>query len=177
MTAVNRYSAVDVVTTRLEPLQDALQWLRGLRSEGFTKDLLTSTHGMAAKDARLAAKAIAAHSSVALDLLEQGLGAPPESSYLPLYYAFLDLAKIVVIASGRLSSLDAQRSHGVAWTAARTQSAGLLTDHITLHGTGAIPLFYKALTGSIWPKTVRKEGGATTSSHSAAKSWTGIASV
>lgn len=129
----------------------ALSWIRGLRSVGLCADLLTRHHGFTAGRAtRDAAKAIAAHAEVAVALLEQALAGPAHVSYVAAYYGLLDLAKIVVVASGALPALKREKFHGMSWTGVNTAAQDLQTDHITLHDRGAGALFYRALTDAPW---------------------------
>jgi hypothetical protein len=165
MSEVFRYDQVARITSPLNPLSDVVSWIRGLRSTSYVGDLLAQHHGFSStRSIQVASRTIATHAETAMGLLEQGLGSSPELAYLPIYYALLNLAKIIVIAGGRLSDLRRQRFHGARWSGITTASHDLLTDHITLMGLGAIPLFYQTLTGSMWPNARQKARGRWTSS-------------
>jgi hypothetical protein len=158
MAQVYRYPEISRVSSALDPMADAIGWIRGMRSVGYVSDVLRRRFGFSrAKDIEEAAKSISFHADVAIGLLEQGLASKPELAYLPIYYALLDLAKIIIILDGKLSLLQAQRMHGASWSGISKASHDLLTDSITLWGQGAIPLFYQALTGSLWPETWKKD--------------------
>lgn len=150
-----RYPRRQACSSPLDPLEDCAAWIRGLRSKGHAEDLLRTKHGQtSAAIIRDAARAIAQHAETASDLIEQALAGRSTVSYLPLYYAMLNLAKMAVIFSGRLAALHKQRHHGATWSGLRSQSHGLLTDHITLLAEGALPLFYETITGQHWAATV-----------------------
>lgn len=154
-----RYPDYHIVVTRLDPLTDATQWIRGLCSEGYVQGLLAELHGLDQQQVNESARAITAHARAAMDLFDLAFGtSSSQASYLPLYYALLNLSKIVVIASGKLASLNAQRWHGVQWSGINTRSNDLLTDHVTVHEKGALPLFYRSITGAMWPRTASRAG-------------------
>jgi hypothetical protein len=92
-----------------------------------------------------------------VDLLEQAYSGSPRTSYLPIYYAMLDLAKVVVLCKGWLGDLHSQRLHGASWSGIDRVSHDLLTDHITVYERGAFALFYQALVGEMWPKSGHKD--------------------
>jgi hypothetical protein len=153
-----RYPELSECWTKLDPLEDVTAWFRGLRSHDFTTDLLRTKHGFVSSEkTRDCGKAISAHAESAVELLEQAFSGSPRISYLSLYYAMLDLAKVVILCKGRLSDLRAHRSHGLAWTGISRVSQDLLTDHITLQEHGAFGLFYDCLAGQMWPKTAQKD--------------------
>jgi len=152
-----RYETKSICSTKLDPLEDCTAWIRGLRSADYTSDLLRQKHRFVDADKiRNSTRAIAAHAESSVDLFEQAFSGAPRASYLPIYYAMLNLAKIAVICSGSLNQLHNQRLHGAQWSGIRRASQDLLTDHITVHERGAIALFYKALVGHMWPKSGQK---------------------
>ena len=152
-----RYPEPSFPSSPLDPMGDAMSWIRGLRSVHLTKQLLAERHGHLQPYLNDAARSIASHSSSALDLLDQAIGGPRWQSFLPLYYAMLHLAKVVAIFAGSLSSVHAQREHGASWTGIHRRSHDLMTDHITLQEKGALALFYRTLTGSPWPSSGQKD--------------------
>ena len=153
-----RYADRSQCRTPLDPLDDCTAWFRGLSSRDYTAELLQARHGFTdATRTRSCTRAIAAHADSAVDLLEQAFSGPARTSYLPIYYAMLNLAKVVVLCKGWLSELQTQRVHGASWSGIRRASQDLLTDHITLQERGAIGLFYRALVGELWPRSRRKD--------------------
>ncbi len=154
---LSRYDRIDTVSTPLDPLAAALNWIRGLRSVGLCSDLLKERHGFVGSTVTTdAARAMAAHAEVAVALIEQALSGPAHVSYIAAYYGLLDLAKIVIVASGGLAELQKEKWHGMSWSGIQTAVQDLQTDHITLQGRGAGALFYKALTGKRWTTPNRK---------------------
>lgn len=152
-----RYPTEDICLIKLDPLEDFASWIRGLRSKKYTAEILRDKHGFSDTNKICASsRAIAAHADCAVEFLDQAFSGPVRGSYLPIYYAMLDLAKIAVIFGGRVKELQEQRLHGAGWSGIRCASQDLLTDHITLYDRGAIALFYKTLVGNMWPKTLKK---------------------
>lgn len=146
-----RYDKLTPVVTPLNPLEDLTGWVRGLRSEGYTEDVLAEVHGITRQDnLRRSTQMICAHADRAVSLLEQAFSGPPNSSFLPIYYALLDLAKIYIVAAGRRTDLQKtkNRYHGVSYAPGNPN--GLLTDTITLHPNGVVPLFHEVVTRESW---------------------------
>jgi len=155
---LTRYPTKDFCLTKLDPLEDCAAWIRGLRSTAYTAGVLQHKHGFTdANEICASSRAIAAHAESAVEFLDQAFSGSARVSYLPIYYAMLNLAKVAVIFGGKLSELQKQRLHGAEWSGIRYSSRDLFTDHITLHEQGAIPLFYKTLVGHMWPKTAQKD--------------------
>jgi hypothetical protein len=151
---IHRYDVVEDITSPLNPLDDAVSWLSGLKSHAYTSDVLAQIHGMRGPENQASASAIAALAAVAVQFLEQASAGPPELSYLPNYYAMLNLAKATAIARGMLPRLEQERRHGVSWPGIQAPSQDLLRDEICLWPGGAVPLMYGALTGqSLLPST------------------------
>lgn len=160
MTPIHRYSNIVEVTTPLDPLSDVLSWIRGYRSSEYMAEILQQKHGFrAAQSTQQAARAIAKHAETAGMFLDQAFSGRTELSFLPIYYALANLAKITIITSGRIHDLARQRLHGATWSGISTASHDLATDHISLQGEGVIPLLYTTLTGTPWP-TVRRRNRA-----------------
>lgn len=91
----------------------------------------------------------------AVGLLEQAYSGSPLLSFLPLYYAVLNLSKIFIVASGRLIALERNRLHGVVYNPKRKLSHDFLTEQLLIKNAGVFPLFYETLTGSR-PKSNRR---------------------
>ncbi len=140
-----RYDSTKVVSTRLEPLDDIISWFTGLRSKGFVGDLLKEIHGFNDRDKiNRASKAISSHAENAVNLLGQGFSGSTDVSFLPIYYALLNIAKIHIISKDNQSELELQRLHGVSYNS--RSSRDLMTEEITLHKKGAIPLYFQSIT-------------------------------
>lgn len=140
-----RYDSTKIVRTPLDPLDDISSWFTGLRSRGFVGDLLKEIHGFndRAKIKR-ASKAISSHAENAVNLLSQGFSGSTDVSFLPIYYALLNIAKIYIILKDKQSELEQQRWHGASYNPKSRHD--LMTEEITLHKKGAIPLYFQSIT-------------------------------
>ena len=145
-----RYERTLNVTTALNPLEDLTGWISGLRSEGYAADILRSIHGKAGKTVRTEARLMGVLAANAVGLIEQAYTGIPELSYLPLYYAILNLSKICIIASKGIRLLEANRFHGAGYNPVKKTSQSLLTEQVQLHKSGVIQLLYEALTTTPW---------------------------
>ncbi|MEZ4388278.1 MAG: YaaC family protein [Candidatus Krumholzibacteriia bacterium] len=152
-----RYREPQICKSALDPLQDVVSWLRGLKSQAYTSEILAAKHKQNdANKLRNCSRAISSHVEVAMELLDQAFSGSSRTSYLPIYYSMLNLAKTVVLAKGWIDELGEQRQHGAGWTGVSRQSHDLLTDQITVHERGAIALYYSALVGHLWPNTSQR---------------------
>src|SRR5437868_346652 len=113
---ISRYPDFKSVTTPLDPLSDLIDWLRYLTSYEYLLDILTTRHGLLPSDAKSRAKQILPHISTAISFIDQSLTASPEVSFLPAYYALLNLAKVYVLVGPRHADLPSQRWHGVTYS-------------------------------------------------------------
>ncbi len=158
MSNIHRYDKVEVVHSNLDPLNDVVSWIGGLRSKGLAKTILKENHGIRdSRNLNNRAAAINEHIDTAVGLLEQGFRGPIETSFLPLYYAMMNLSKIYIICSNQFLFLRYNRRHG-AYSRPRTRGQwDFLKDKIILETKGTIPLLYKTLTNS----TLAKENSLT----------------
>lgn len=149
MATIYRHGRLTTIQTPFSPLEDLASLIRGLRSEGVTKTLLRSKHGLTSADnVDDSAHQVSQYANYAVSYLEQALNGPPQVSFLPLYYALLNLCKICIIASGLRKKLQANRYHGLKYI--RKNSRSLLTERVRFYDGGVIPLYYQALTGDNW---------------------------
>jgi hypothetical protein len=117
--------------------------VRGL--QGFVADLLREIHGFTSThEIKRASDAVATHAENTVNLLGQGFSGVPDVSFLPIYYALLNVSKIYVILRGRQSELEHQRLHGASYNP--KSSRDLMTEEVKLHDKGAIPLFLNTIT-------------------------------
>ncbi len=150
MTTILRYDKVSEVTTPLDPIEDLLSWISGLSSLGYTSDILRNVHRISdTREIKNCAQLIAVHSTNSIGLIEQAYSGPAIISFLPLYYAILNLSKIYITLSGRRQDLERNRWHGATYNPEKS-SRDLLTEQITLKRGGVLPLFYEVLTRSTW---------------------------
>lgn len=151
MTTIRRYDNELPVSTPFDPLDDVLNWIRGLGSAGYASDILRHVHGFKSQhEIRESSRAMAMYSANACGLAEQAMHGPAETAFLPLYYSILNLSKIYVVLSGRRRLLSANQYHGASYNPSRKASRSLLTEEITLWKRGVLGLFYQALTGAPW---------------------------
>ncbi|TAK14544.1 MAG: hypothetical protein EPO32_01245 [Anaerolineae bacterium] len=137
----------------MNPLEDVIDWITGLRSTGYTSDLLRTTHGFT-DNARIktVASQIATTAGNSVGLFEQAYSGPPEVSFLPLYYALLNLSKVSILASGFDVELARQKRHGSSYDPARKSSRDLINEKFEIWPSGVFPLFVRAITGRIIPR-------------------------
>jgi len=151
MPQILRYDKSESVSTKLDPLEDVLCWIRGLRSTGLTKNILKEVHGIrGTRNVERRSIAISAHAEAAAGLLEQGFSGPIETSFLPLFYGLLNLSKIYIVCSNQFSLLAKISHHGASPKPRRgSPSRNFLKDTVVIYpdSKGAIPIFYKTITG------------------------------
>ena len=144
---LTRYPKEEVVVSSLNHFEDVIDWLGYLTANEFVVSLLCSAHGCAVDDAKRRAAKIIPHAKYAVAYLEQVRTSPSAVSFLPAYYAILNLAKICILAGQYHFELTHHnRWHDAAYNVQAKDSHGLLTEQITLHEGGALALFYKTLT-------------------------------
>ena len=156
MEVIARYDRVKNVSSALDPVEDLLSWIDGLRSLGYTSDVLRTVHGMThSAEIRESARLVGLFAKNAGSLANQAFSGMAEMAFLPLYYSILNLSKIMVVAGGLRRDLAVQRYHGASYDPERKRSQSLLTEVITLHPRGVFGLLYKRLTGANWLVTKR----------------------
>ena len=157
MTQILRYDTTVAVTTPLNPLEDLTSWIKGLRSIGYTSDILRAKHKITNKaDIQKGSQLISLFSSNAVGLLDQAYAGPEEMSFLPLYYAILNLSKIYIITSGHMNLLAKNRHHGGSYNPNQKASRDLLTEEVILRHNGILPLFYQSITNENWTFKTKK---------------------
>lgn len=150
---IYRYNSKIVINTRNNPLEDLCLWTSSLRSISYSEDLLFMHHGFKNKrERKICAQQISAYAEHAINLLHQAFSGPNLISYLPIYYSMLNLAKICIIVKGERQALERQRWHGASYVQKSNYSIDLLNEQISLKSKGAIPLLYKVITGSEFPR-------------------------
>jgi len=144
---LSRYEKDFEAISNLHRLDDALDVVTFLTAESFVAKKLIDRHRKSQSEANFLSKRIVAHARIAGKFARLSLASEPAISFLPAYYAILNLAKVCCLA-GKYSSEFTQHSrwHGATYN---TQSMGvraLLTDSVTVKKGGALALFYKTLT-------------------------------
>lgn len=142
------------IETDLDPIEDILNFIITLKSLGFTADLLRETHGFTnTAEIKKTAKLISLHVDSAVGLAQQGLGGPPETSFLPLYYSTLNLSKVYLLMLGKRKELERNRWHGAKYKE-NEMNRLFLNERIYIIHKGTIPLLYHAVTG----KSISRSG-------------------
>ncbi|EKD52654.1 MAG: hypothetical protein ACD_61C00282G0016 [uncultured bacterium] len=150
METLSRYDNVSIVRTKLDPIQDVLCWIGGLRSKGYVERILRDIHGYKIKSSiEPRALSISRHAETAVNLLNQGLNGPVETSFLPIYYGLLNLSKIYIICSKNYIKLKQRhnRKHGAEHRPHHGRPRYFMKDRVLLKKRGAIPLLYNTITG------------------------------
>jgi hypothetical protein len=151
-----RYDEAEHATTPVDPFDMVVAWLAGLCSTGYTSDILATVHSMIdSTEIRACARLVAMCARNSIGLLEQANVGPSDVSFLPLYYAILNLSKIYVVMAGRRKDLLRNRWHGASYNPVMKPRRGLLTETIELKNGGVLPLFYEVLTGLPWTHSNR----------------------
>lgn len=145
---MQRYSQFHRVSSPFDPFSCLLVLMEYLTVEDYVADLLISKHGVAKNDSQRRARQIRSYVRAATDLTSQALTSTPELSFLPAYYAILNLLKVSILVGPYHDQLPANRWHGATYPVTGKDSRSLLTEQIVLKRGGAIPLFYQTLTGT-----------------------------
>jgi len=144
---IHRYNNLNLVTSLLDPLEDVKCWVKGLTSTKYVEELLESRHTLAGSaSVRERSNIIARFVNLGCKYLEQAEKGPPEISFLPLYYALLNLSKAYITAGPCWTEISKNRKHGASYDP-ETNARTLDNDSIKLHPQGVIPLLYKTLVG------------------------------
>ena len=145
--SVYRYSAVHGVRTALDPFSDVLDWLSYMTSQEYLCDVLVRVHSLTSGQAKSRAKQIVPHVRDAISFVRQAASGPEEVSFLPVYYAILNLSKVCVLLGPRYADLPHHRWHGAIYKVGAKDSHSVRTEEITLKAGGALNLLYETLTG------------------------------
>lgn len=142
-----RYPTDRVLVTNYDPFQVTSDWLSFLTAHEYVVDLLRKTHAVPAKSASARADEIIPHVRMAIDYIHQTLDGPASISFLPAYYALLNLMKVYVLLGPRHADLAKNRYHGATYNVGGKDSHTVLTEIVTLKQGGVFPLFYETITG------------------------------
>jgi hypothetical protein len=151
-TIIGRYPKVRGIITRLDPFTDATLWVQAFCAKEYMIDVLRTVHGHAPDEARSRQRAIYPHLRLALDYIAQSQQSKPESSFLPAYYAVLNLMKIYIL-TGPLSAelqVNRNRHHGLTYITQENRQSPL-QERVKLNSRGATLLFYRTVTGEVPP--------------------------
>lgn len=147
-----RYDNTDLIGSDLDPIEDILNLITTLKSNGYTSDLLREVHSFTGTaEISKTAKLIALHIDNAIGLSEQAFEGTPETSYLPLYYSTLNLSKVLLLLLGKRVDLERNRWHGAKYNESE-MTRSFLNERIEIKSNGTIPLIYKTLTNKVIPR-------------------------
>lgn len=149
--SVQRYPENCPVTSQQDPFIDIMNWLSFVCAKDYLEEILTTRHHIKEKDAKIRSAKIIPHVRIATSYLQQSLDGPSDISFLPAYYAILNLMKIYILLGPRHSDLPYHRWHGVTYDVHRKDSQSILTEIVTLKQHGVFPLFYETVTGKCLP--------------------------
>ena len=145
--SLNKYCGSIEAVSKLHHLDDALDLLSLLSAEEYVRKQLHENHQKTRLDSHRLAKRISSHAKLAEQYARLSLTSPVEISFLPGYYAVLNLAKIFSLSGSYSHEFDAHASwHGVQYSGSKKNSRNIFTEEITVNKGGALALFYKTLT-------------------------------
>lgn len=144
---MRRYAEPHGISSPLDPISDVLVLLEYLTSHDYLVSTLHTRHGIAEDDAAERAKSIIPHVKTGTAFVQQSLCTPPDLSFLPAYYGLLNLLKVYILVGPHHAELPKHRWHGASYPVDEKDSRNLLTEHIDIKKGGAIPLFYRTITG------------------------------
>lgn len=148
-----KYPSELVAISRLNHLDDALDFVSFLTAEDFVSSQLNELHNKSKADSKELAKRIASHANLAKDYANLSISSKPEISFLPGYYAILNLAKIFCLAGQYSNEFDRQTKwHGATYNPRKKSSQSLLTEEVCVRTGGTLALFYRTLTDQLIKK-------------------------
>jgi len=103
------------VTSKHDPFVDIVDWLGFLTAKEYVVDLMRKGHSVPNKQAEPRAAKIIPHVNLAVDSIRQSLEGPPDISFLPAYYAMLNLMKVYVLVGPQSGNLATNRWHGASY--------------------------------------------------------------
>ena len=148
MLEIQRYDKVRWVVSNLDPLEDTLGFVQAMQAEDYTTEVLRSVHGLKARAAVTRARQITTHIRAVLSFVDQARGSDRAYAFLPAYYAILNMLKIGILAGPHGGELQRQRWHGATYALSLRDRKTPLHEKITVKKGGAIPLYYKTITGT-----------------------------
>lgn len=154
---MSRYSQTYTVGTNLNPISDLLVFLEYMVCEEYLINTVTPRHNITKSTAKKRVKSIVSHIKVGMQYIKESIALDSELSFLPAYYGILNFMKVYVLLGPYHANLSTQRWHGAIYPVNAKDSQSLLTEQIILKKGGALPLFYKTVTGNSWqaPMTLK----------------------
>ncbi len=144
----HRYPEYYLILSKLDPLTNVQTLLAQFQSLDYLKEILHSVHSLTNRESDIRAKRIIPHLKSVLDYIDQTFSGPQGVTFLPAYYAILNMLKIYILCSPLHSQLNRNRWHGATYKAYAKNSHNLLTETVIIKPAGTIPLFYRLITGN-----------------------------
>lgn len=114
-----RYPSTRLVASAQDQFLDMLDWFSFLCAKDYLVELLRKTHSLTIADARMRAALIIPHVRIASGYVRQSLDGPAELSFVPAYYAILNLLKVYILVGPRHADLPKHRWHGATYDVSR----------------------------------------------------------
>lgn len=153
---LHRYEKINVVQSPLDPFDDVVCWVKGLTSAKYVEELLKSKHSLQGPiGVRQRSQIVAGLVQLACKYFDQAQNGPQDVSFLPLYYALLNLSKAYIAIGPYSNELSQNRKHGATYEPEKNVRT-LDNDYIKLRSMGAIPLLYRTLVGEDLFENVRE---------------------
>ncbi len=142
-----RYKETNVISTRLDVLEETMNYLSFFRSLEFTEDNLLKTHNIRnAAKRKILAKEIKEHISLSIDLANQAFNSKEELSYLPLYYSCLNLIKAHLLFMNKKEDLYRNLKHGMSYNE-KLMRRDFFNEELTFYKDGVVPFYYRTISG------------------------------
>ncbi len=142
-----RYNKPNIITTRLDVLEETMNYLSFFKSLDFTEGILLNKHNIKnSTERKMLAKHIKEHISLSLDLAKQAFNSKEELSYLPLYYSCLNLIKAHLLFMNKRSDLNRNLRHGMSYNE-KQMGRDFFNEELYFYKKGAIPFYYQLISG------------------------------
>lgn len=143
-----RYQKENLITTRLDVLEDTMNYLSFFKSLDFTDDILYRVHNITdSRERKILATYIKEHVWLSIDLANQAFNSKEELSYLPLYYSCLNLIKAHLLFMNKRSELNRNLKHGMSYRE-KWMKRDFFNEEISFFKCGAVPLYYRTISGN-----------------------------
>ena len=139
-----RYPEARFISSVLDPYQDVKNLITAFCARDVVKEVLILKHQVSRGEAAKRAARIVAHTKTALQFLEQAEESAIEVSFVPAYYAILNLLKVYILAGPLAGSLHEHSLHGASRGGPSIPRAGLLAETICLYPRGILSLFLES---------------------------------
>ena len=144
---IYKYDNSNCVSTHDNPMEDLLILWESFKNIEYVEEILQSKYGVTRKRRRqeLSSK-IKTYTSHGLELSRQAINSNVDSSFINLYYACLNLSKVLILFKGLDSQLSRNRWHGASYPNNMIRIQSPLNEYIEIKRNGSISLLYNCLT-------------------------------